>query len=631
MYYQCPECDKEGKTPEDVQNAGCNCKIEPWSMTDPEDHDETKQKKSDKTNPKDERTSSKILFDFVKSKIIKTVISENNSDEVYAVVLINNHHEILNLASTRARHWLRYEYSRNIDENEIHSDDFFKNVLNSIISQAQMNGTVKEKIHNRIAQLDEEIWYDLGTPDWKAIKITKENITTVNIDQHSPLFRRSQSMQQQVIPKKGVENALNKLVDWFHILPQDKIIFKSHLISLFLEAFPMPMMVLDGSAGSLKTTITASIKQIVDPSGKAKEDNVATMSEKIDDLIIQLYNRYLSGFDNVSRVNDKVSDILCRAITGGSNPKRKLYSDDDEVIHTFKRKIILNGIIPTLEYPDLQTRIISYARTELTDDEKITEKSFSKKFNELLSYLLGEIFITLSRALKLYPVVEKDIQPKTRMSDFEIWGEAISRALGNAHNDFLNRYHEKLDEDTIESQESYPAIFAILELMEHRNEYEDSMSNFYGEISHRLESSGIDLKERYLRFPKSSNKLRKHLIVLEPILKTNDIKIVFYSNTKNDDKYTKNATIVKITKRTRQKTIDNSFENLSSPPSLSSPDKNHVQITGKIGEGNREDKLFTQESFLLQKSDSRHENNDGDHGEDGEDTLGKDSTMNSKK
>ena len=48
MHYQCPECDKEGKTISEVKKNGCKCNIEPWNMLDSKDHEESKKPKTDK-------------------------------------------------------------------------------------------------------------------------------------------------------------------------------------------------------------------------------------------------------------------------------------------------------------------------------------------------------------------------------------------------------------------------------------------------------------------------------------------------------------------------------------------------------------------------------------------------------
>ena len=131
---------------------------------------------------------------------------------------------------------------------------------------------------------------------------------------------------------------------------------------------------------------------------------------------------------------------MCRAITGSSNQRRKLYTDEDESIHSFRSKIVLNGIIPTLEYPDLQTRLITYERKTLDDNNRISDEEFDKQFKELLPSVLGQIFIILAKTLEQFDKLKDTIKPKTRLADFEIYGEIISRCLGNPKNKFLKEY-----------------------------------------------------------------------------------------------------------------------------------------------------------------------------------------------
>jgi len=335
-----------------------------------------------------------------------------------------------------------------------------------------MNDTKTAKIYNRIAQLDNEIWYFLSRDDGKIIQITAKGVQTSNLNLQSPIFRRVQSLQKQIMPKRDDKNALDKLLDLFKISLKDRLVFKIHLITLFLEAINVPMMVIGGTAGSFKTTTNAMIKRIVDPSGNEKEDNVSSMPTNTDDLILHLNNRYLASFDNVSYISKEQSDIFCRAITGNSNSKRKLYTDDDESIFSFKRKIILNGIVPNLDYPDLQSRLLFYERDSVDNDSRLTEQELEEKFILLLPNVLGQIFLILYQTLSWHKSIKYDVKPKTRMSDFEVYGEVISRVMGNNKNQFLTSYYKKLEDASITSQESFPLISIVEHLMKEQNEYE---------------------------------------------------------------------------------------------------------------------------------------------------------------
>jgi hypothetical protein len=54
--------------------------------------------------------------------------------------------------------------------------------------------------------------------------------------------------------------------------------------------------------------------------------------------------------------------------------------------------------------------------------------------------ILGHIFDTLVKSLRKYDEVRKEIKPNHRLADFVIWGETISRVLGNEKNEFLEAW-----------------------------------------------------------------------------------------------------------------------------------------------------------------------------------------------
>jgi len=624
MHFQCPECDKEGKTEARLRKNGCKCKIQPLQMLDTKDHDEIKKKKLiEKNLDDDNRSEQKKLYDFALTRINKLVISENNSDEVFGILKNNNHIETLNLSSTRAIHWLTNEHNQFGNSDELHSSDYYKTILNTIISKATMNGTKKVKVYNRIAQLEKEIWYDLGNSSWQSIKISEGKIKLVKLDRDSPVFRRSQSLQEQVLPKKGSNFSLEQLVNLLHISKQDQLVFKINLICLFLQAYSMPMIVFDGSAGSIKTTATATVKRIIDPAGKLNQDNVSSMQEKPNDLVIQLSNRYLASFDNVSYIDSKISDVTCRAITGSNNERRKLYTDNDEAIFSFRSKIVLNGIIPTLDYPDLQTRLISYERDTIDESNLITEKEFQERLNDILPNVLGIIFKTLAKALKKYPELKDKIKPKTRMADFEIWGEIISRCLGNMPNKFLKEYYTKVSQRNLSNQENYPIIEAIQILMKNKKFHEDSALNIFTELSIIAEEKlMINLKDRFMKFPKHYNMITKHLKVVKPLLKTAGFEVINYHWTKQDPKFDKNTSVIRISKIESQKTLGEILPKKPSLPSLPSLSEKQAQKTMKTSESSeRSDKSDSEPS--LESSDSRDENHVSESSESSESNLKK--------
>jgi len=180
-HYQCENCDISGKTHDEVKKNGCNCGVAPSVFLDPEDHKEEELKKKIE-NKNDTRSEKKKLYDHALTKIKRLVVSENNNDEVVAVVKKEKGIETFQVRSRRFRDWLCNEYIIHINLNEIKNDEFFKSIADAIYSHARANGAKITKIHTRIAQLRDEIWYDLGNQKGLAIKITSKEIKAVNLD-----------------------------------------------------------------------------------------------------------------------------------------------------------------------------------------------------------------------------------------------------------------------------------------------------------------------------------------------------------------------------------------------------------------------------------------------------------------
>ena len=600
------------------------CKIKKY---DPKkDNPEYKKAKiaNDNTS-KDTRSESRILFDLAMSNIKKLYIQDNNQEEVYALVPINNHTEFINISSSRAINWLSDLYSKLVNDDEIYGEDFYKKVSHAIESYCKINISDRTRFYNRIAQLDNSVWYDLGTDEHNAVKITKKGAEIVNLDITTPFFERTQSTHSQVLPIYDNQNALLELATLLKIKPENTLMFMVHVVCLFFSEIPIPIMVFDGTAGSIKTTTTATIKRIVDPSGISKLDNVNAMSKKPDDLIVQLEGEYMLGFDNVSYVDPDTSDILCRAITGATNVKRKLFKNKERVMLKFMSKIVLNGVIPTLEYPDLQTRILNYERLTVDSSNMMLESDFEIKLKLLMPQILGNIFTLISDSLQDYPKLSKKIKPKTRMADFEVRGEIVSRRLGFEKNEFLNRYYEKLKTETIKSQDAYPIISAIQELMIDREVYENSATELYSKLCFISEKQGINTKDRFTRFPKGSNKLVGHIRSIESNLRTCGFDITRYYYTKRDNRYPVNTSIIKISKKEKQTTL---IERISKVPlaSLTSlaeheNTENQAQNLKKRAKGTAKGTNDSKTVPLAQNTDSRHEKPNADEATEAKGTF----------
>ena len=76
------------------------------------------------------------------------------------------------------------------------------------------------------------------------------------MNESCPVFVRTQNQKSQVMPEFGYESALDELTKLLRISQDDKTVFQIHLVTMFIEAHPIPIMSIIGEHGSIKSTIS---------------------------------------------------------------------------------------------------------------------------------------------------------------------------------------------------------------------------------------------------------------------------------------------------------------------------------------------------------------------------------------
>ncbi|MBM3904843.1 MAG: hypothetical protein FJ357_06885 [Thaumarchaeota archaeon] len=477
------------------------------------------------------------------SKISKIVISKNDESKVIALVRVNGHLETIELGSERSILWLKSQYFQ--AHKEIASDESCRSVIDILRAGARFGEKIQhEHTYKRIALVNGQIFYDLCSPDWKLVKIERDSITITSHNENLPIFLKSNNQSEQAEPCLCPHG--DPLEEFCKLIRMpNNLLFKVHLISMFIDSIPVPIMVISGQQGSIKSTQSGLVKRLIDPSGAKIEDNLSHFPKSIDDLNLHLANNHLVAFDNVSYISDETSDVLCKAITGAGYPKRKYYTDSEEIILKFQRKIILNGITVNIDNGDLAERSIQYYTQKIPSNQRITSEEVENRFKSLLSDVLGQIFLILQKAIQNHSIVKNELKELPRMADFAVWGEAISMALGNKMGVFSQVYKKSMDESNEILNENNPIIGLIDQELGEKAEITIPVGEFYSKLQNFASQTHHDTRNR--SFPKSPNKLRASIVRIKPILDEENITIEFVKNSSSG--FTKNATLLKIRKQ----------------------------------------------------------------------------------
>ena len=103
----------------------------------------------------------------------------------------------------------------------------------------------------------------------------------------------------------------------------------------------------------------------------------------------QLSHHWAAYYDNLERLPNWVSDILCRAVTGEGFSKRVLYSDDDDVIYQYRRCIGLNGINVAAHRADLLERSLLLELEAIPPGKRKPENELWTEFEKARPLLFG--------------------------------------------------------------------------------------------------------------------------------------------------------------------------------------------------------------------------------------------------
>ncbi len=376
-------------------------------------------------------------------------------------------------------------------ERKAPNSDSLNQALNVIEAKAIYDGKCVS-LYNRVAEYDGVFFYDLC--NGSAVRISPLGWEVIN--KFPVFFKRYSHQQKQVIPQKGGD--IKRLFKFVNVKKgKHQMLSLVYPVSCLVPNIPHPIFHPFGDQGAGKTSMFTFFKLLLDPS---KLDVIITPRNQ-EELIQTLEHHYLCLFDNLSSFPDWLSDLLSQACTGGGFSKRKLYTDDEDVIYQIQRCIGLNGINLLVSRADLMDRTILLHMERIEPSERKEKKVLMQEFEAERPFLLGCFFDILSKAMDIYPTVKLTNLP--RMADFMRWGVAIAQALGYKADDFVQAYSENIEAQNAEVINSNTLAQAVLTFMQDKESWEGTVKEVYTELENLITRSNDDRS-----FPKCSNKLR---------------------------------------------------------------------------------------------------------------------------
>ena len=413
----------------------------------------------------------------------------------------------------------------------------------------------EEAVFIRIGEYEGSVVLDLCDKRGRVAVVGKDGW---EVRDESPIrFRRTRGMLALPAPVPG--GSIEDLHRFINVgTEEDFILVCAFILGCFSPRGPFMILLVNGEPGSAKSTLCRLVRALIDPN-KAP---LRSEPKDIRDLAIAANNAWMIGLDNMSRVNERLSNALCRLATGGGFATRELFTDADETIFDATRPVIINGIGDIADRSDLIDRAVRLTLPTIPERRRRTEKAIWSAFEQQQPAILGAFLDAVSVALRNEAAVRFTRLP--RMAGSASWVVAAEPACPWAPGSSiaaLDDQRRDADESVIEA---CPLAHAVRDRVERNGEIEGTAT----EILDLLSAHKDDNILKHPAWPKGAPALGTKLREVAPSLRRLGIEVQF----------NRNAGRRTITIRRNEEPPD-----LPSSPSLPSPGVQQAGLTADGG------------------------------------------------
>ncbi|WP_052389466.1 hypothetical protein [Belnapia moabensis] len=358
-----------------------------------------------------------------------------------------------------------------------------------------------------------EVWLDLGGPDWRLVRITPETWQLVG-GADVPLLRPSgmKAMPEPVRSPCALQ-AFRSLLNFGS--EHDFRLVVAWLVAALHPNGPYPVLAVDGEQGSAKSTFCRVLRRLVDPN----RADVRAVPREERDLRVAATNGRLVALDNLSALSSEMADALCRVATGGGFGERQLGTNGGEFVVYVCNPVLLNGIPSLLTRGDLADRAIALTLPSIPDAARRTEAEIWQNFDAAAPGMLALLLDGLALALKDAPRLHLPRLP--RMADFAKIACAAAPAFGWTTNDMLDALEQNRVGTVAGVIEADPVAVAVQGLAEQNGGWSGTASELLAAINRDTPQE----RQRERGWPKDSARLSGHLRRVAPALRRAGVEV----------------------------------------------------------------------------------------------------------
>jgi len=277
-----------------------------------------------------------------------------------------------------------------------------------------------ERLYLRVAEAGGALWVDLGDVAATVVQVTA---TGWRVAESVPvLFHRT--ALTGVLPTPADRGDLAALWRLVNVSPEHRPVLAACLVAALFPDLAHPVVALLGEQGTGKTTASRLLAGVLDPSPaqtrKAPRD--------VEGWVTAAAGSWLVALDNLSTIQDWLSDALCRAVTGDADVRRRLYTDADLTIFAFRRVVIVNGIDLGAIRDDLADRLVAVQLTPIGERDRLLDADLARAWQVEHPAILAGLLDLASTVLRRLPTIRLAGLP--RMADYARVLAAVDAELG---------------------------------------------------------------------------------------------------------------------------------------------------------------------------------------------------------
>jgi hypothetical protein len=373
---------------------------------------------------------------------------------------------------------------------------------------AHDSGDVRE-LHTRAAFNEGAVFYELYPG--RVVRIDENGW---RMDPDPPVYFRAVK-NLQPLPTPAAGGKLEDVTEWVNLkTDRDRRLFLTYVTLALLAHVARPILEMTGVMGAGKSTACRLVKKMLDPTS----NEAVTIDRR--DFLQKAAHCYILMLDNQNSLPEWFQDTLCRLVTGESDSKRVLYSDDEDLVWSMRRAVLLNGINPPSERGDVQDRTLPIELERLDKRKRLPEDDFWLRFSLKHPELLGAVFDALAGALRQRHTVELAKRP--RLADWGLYAAALYESQGWGVDTFVDDWGAVEKTQQQGTLDGSVVAQAVILYMKNKDRVEKSAAKLHADLEARAEDE-LDLNADKT-WPKTGRTLWKKIREVTPLLEAHGIR-----------------------------------------------------------------------------------------------------------